>query len=141
MRNLEISAEVFESMLACALRHRPVEACALLGGKDGKVTSFIEMTNADNAEDHFSLVPKEQFAAVKRFREQGIEMLGIWHSHPASPARMSEEDMKLAYTPDTAYMILSLQNENEPVLKAFSVNGGVVDEIRLKIAGNNNEQG
>ena len=136
---MTITQTVYEEMLASALKHKPIEACALLGGKGDAVTYFFEMTNADAAEEHFSLIPEEQFAAVKKFRELGLTMLGIWHSHPASPARMSEEDLRLAYTADAAYVILSLQNEGKPVLKSFNVNEGVSSEMELKVIGCDDE--
>jgi proteasome lid subunit RPN8/RPN11 len=133
MRELKITRAVYDEMLASALKHKPIEACGLLGGKGNDVTLFVGMTNADNAEEHFTFVPEEQFAAIKKFRALDLKMLGIWHSHPASPARMSEEDLKLAYTADVAYVILSLLDASSPNLKAFEVQDGKSCEIELKI--------
>ena len=64
--------------------------------------------------------PKEQLAAVKDMRANGLELLGNWHSHPESPSRPSEEDKRLAYDPTVNYLILSLMEE-EPVLRAFAI--------------------
>ena len=77
--------------------------------------------------------PEEQFAAVKDMRAAGLKMLGIWHSHPASPARMSAEDMHLAYTPDVAYVILSLAEPGKPCARAFIVRDAVAHETPLII--------
>ena len=67
----------------------PIEDCGLLGGTidgDGKtVEKVFYLTNTDHSAEHFSLDPKEQFAAVKELRAQGWQLLGNWHSHPASP--------------------------------------------------------
>jgi proteasome lid subunit RPN8/RPN11 len=60
-------------------------------------------------------------------------MLAVHHSHPASPARPSVEDIRLALTPDVLYTILSLQDADSPVLKAFFVDDGVVKEHPLVI--------
>ena len=137
MEALTIDPKVYADMLRLARQKSPVEACAILGGEDARVSVFIEMTNADNSPEHFSFLPEEQFAAVKQLRAAGEKMLGIWHSHPASPARMSQEDLRLAYTSDVAYVILSLEDESEPVLKAFAVIEGQPREIPLNIGEEN----
>ena len=78
-------------------------------------------------------MPGEQFKVVKTLRAAGQRMLAVHHSHPASPARPSAEDIRLALTPDVLYTILSLQDADSPVLKAFSVDDGVVKEHPLVI--------
>jgi proteasome lid subunit RPN8/RPN11 len=88
------------------------------------------MTNIDHSEEHFSFDPKEQFAAVKYARKNGLKIVGNWHSHPASPSRPSEEDKRLAYDPNILYFILSLAAE-QPVLNAFRIVDGEVKEKYL----------
>jgi proteasome lid subunit RPN8/RPN11 len=70
--------------------------------------------------------PKEQFAVVKDLRAKGLAMLGIYHSHPETPARPSEEDIKLALTPDVSYLIISLVDMDNPVVKSFKISSGNV---------------
>ncbi|MCI6099861.1 MAG: M67 family metallopeptidase [Selenomonas sp.] len=102
----------------------PIEDCGLLGGTmdgDGKtVEKVFYLTNTDASAEHFSLDPKEQFAAVKELRAQGWQLLGNWHSHPATPSRPSEEDKRLAFDSTASYFILSLAG-GEPVLNSFHV--------------------
>lgn len=71
--------------------------------------------------------PKEQFAVVKELRSKGKAMAAIYHSHPETPARPSEEDIRLAHTPDVSYVIISLAGD-EPVLRSFEITEGVVTE-------------
>lgn len=102
----------------------PNESCGLLGGiiEDNKkiVKKLYFLTNIDKSPEHFSMEPKEQFTAVKDMRANKFVMLGNFHSHPSSPARMSEEDKRLAFDTNLSYLILSLA-ENEPVLKSFKI--------------------
>ena len=70
--------------------------------QDDAIEQFYELRNTDAAAEHYNRAPEEQFAAVKDMRAKGIRMLAIWHSHPETPARMSGEDLKLAYTPGVA---------------------------------------
>ena len=90
------------------------------------------MTNADHSSEHFSFIPQEQFAAVKYARNNGLKVLANWHSHPSTPSRPSQEDIRLANDPNILYLILSLA-EAEPVLNAFRIIKGEVEIIKLKI--------
>jgi len=116
-----------------ARRHAPLEACGLLAGRNGRVEQFYPLTNADAAAEHFSMRPEEQFAAIKAMRGLGLRLLAIWHSHPATPARMSEEDLRLAYTPDALYAIFSLAVPPEQALRAFAVEDGRPREVPVRI--------
>ena len=107
-----------------AKREFPYECCGLVAGRieEGKVLieKIYEMTNTDQSSEHFSMDPKEQFAAVKDMRKEGLVLLGNYHSHPYTPSRPSEEDKKLAYDPKALYGIVSLEKE-EPVFNFFHI--------------------
>jgi proteasome lid subunit RPN8/RPN11 len=60
-------------------------------------------------------------------------MLAIYHSHPETPARPSEEDIRLALTPDVVYVILSLLGNNGPVVKGFQIEDGAVTNVPVRI--------
>ena len=123
---LKIPNEIHDSIIAHAREGFPLEVCGILGGRDGLVSAIFRMTNTDASNEHFMMDPKEQFAVVKELRAQGIEMLAIYHSHPESPARPSEEDIRLALTPDVSYVIVSLMVPETPVLKSFRIEQGTV---------------
>ena len=91
------------------------------------------LTNIDHSNEHFSLDPKEQLAAVKDMRANGLVPLGNWHSHPESPSRPSEEDKRLAYDSKASYMILSLMEPENPVLNSFHIEGDVSTKEELVI--------
>ena len=90
------------------------------------------MENIDHSSEHFSFAPKDQFAALRYAREKGLKILANWHSHPASPSRPSQEDLRLANDPTIRYAILSLL-DGEPKLNSFKIlKGEVVDkEVHL----------
>lgn len=134
---IKLSKSDFEKILAHAESELPNEACGLIGGviEDGVkiIKKVYLLTNIDHSNEHFSLDPKEQLAAVKDMRAQGISPLGNWHSHPESPSRPSEEDKRLAYDSKASYMILSLMNKDEPVLNSFKINGSDAEKEELVI--------
>ncbi len=104
----------------------PLEVCGILGGTDTTVSAIYRMTNTDASNEHFMMAPREQFSVVKELRAEGISMLAIYHSHPESPARPSEEDIRLALTPGVSYVIVSLQDPGQPVIRSFRISDGVV---------------
>ena len=128
MKKIQISKEIYASITEHAKKELPNEACGLLAGLEDEdvriVTKVYMLTNIDKSPEHFSLSPKEQLAAVKDMRANGLKLLGNWHSHPESPSRPSAEDIRLAFDKNLSYLILSLMNQNEPVLNSFHVENG-----------------
>lgn len=133
MNALLIPHAIFDALLAQARAAAPLEACALLAGREGRVERCYPMTNADRSADHFTMDPAEQFAAAKAMRAAGLTLLAIHHSHPASPARPSAEDIRLALTPGAVYTIVSLQHPTAPALKGFTIENGVVTETPVQV--------
>lgn len=87
---INITKEAYESILSQAKADAPIESCGYalgVAGEDGTllITENYRLTNIDHAEEHFSLDPKEQFAAIKYARTNKLKVIGNWHSHPASP--------------------------------------------------------
>jgi len=133
MSALVIPGAIYRELLNQAREQAPIEACGILGGPGDRVEVFFPMTNTDHSADHFLMEPAEQFKVIKSLRAAGQRVLAIHHSHPASPARPSAEDIRLALTPDVLYTILSLQGPADPVLRAFAICEGVVTERPLAI--------
>lgn len=129
-----IPQHIIEELIAQAKKDAPHESCGyLLGTAEGEVRENYWMENIDHSSEHFSFAPKDQFAALRYAREQGLKILANWHSHPASPSRPSEEDLRLANDPTIRYAILSLL-DGKPNLNSFKIAGGkVVDkEVHLR---------
>ena len=104
---LIIPEHVKQAIIDHALEITPIESCGYLAGKDGHVSEYYPMTNVDQSPEHFSFDPKEQFKAVKKARSEGLSLVSVVHSHPESPARLSEEDLRLFNDPDPVYIIVS----------------------------------
>lgn len=137
-----IAKRQYEEILNHSLRAVPNEACGLIAGRteenDNKhkyVEKVYLLTNVDNSPEHFSMDPKEQFAAVKDMRSNGWVMLGNFHSHPSSPPRPSEEDKRLAFDSKASYFIISLIDEQNIVLKSFSISKDEVVEEEIIVKG------
>lgn len=122
---LYLKKKDYNIILQHALSGLPNEACGLIAGKVNGDEKYIEkvylLTNIDESNEHFSMDPKEQLTAIKDIRANDLQLLGNFHSHPEAPARPSEEDKRLAYDSKANYLILSLMNKNEYILKAFLI--------------------
>jgi proteasome lid subunit RPN8/RPN11 len=141
---MKIPQNVIDELIAQARKDAPNESCGYLLGTvpllqeglgevtEPLVTENYWMENIDHSPEHFSFAPKDQFAALRYAREKGLKILANWHSHPASPSRPSQEDLRLANDPTIRYAILSLL-DGEPKLNSFKIlNGEVVDkEVHL----------
>ncbi|HEX2395630.1 MAG TPA: M67 family metallopeptidase [Bacteroidales bacterium] len=127
---IRISSGVVNAIISHARQDLPNEACGYLAGKNGFITKCYPMTNVDASAEHFAFDPAQQFYMVKSARQEGLEILGNYHSHPETPARPSHEDIRLAYDPDIIYLIISLADD-QPELNAFRISNGEVNKIEI----------
>lgn len=122
---LYMTKQDYEKILEHCREGLPNEACGLIGGVVEGDKKYIKkvylLTNIDQSNEHFSMDPKEQLAAIKDMRGNGYKLLGNFHSHPESPSRPSEEDKRLAFDSKVNYLILSLMDMDNPVLNAFII--------------------
>lgn len=129
---IAIQAGVFDAIVAYAHAAAPLEACGYCAGSGNVITRWYPLVNVDRSSDHYSMDPREQFAVIRQVREEGLDLIAAWHSHPASPARPSAEDIRLAYDPDIRYIIVSLLDA-APVMKSFLIAGGTVTPEELEV--------
>ena len=129
---LFIRQSIADDMIAHARKEAPNEACGYLAQKDGIVVRYYPMKNADESPEHFSFDPAEQFSVVRSIRDSGLKVAAVFHSHPATPARMSQEDIRLARDPSVGYVIASLADV-KPVVAAFRMRNGTVAKEEIEI--------
>lgn len=122
-----IPQSIIDQLIDQARQDAPNESCGYLLGSDGVVTENYWMENIDHSPEHFSFAPRDQFAALRYARQKGLKILANWHSHPASPSRPSQEDLRLANDPTIRYAILSLHEGIH--LNSFRIeHGEIVDK-------------
>jgi proteasome lid subunit RPN8/RPN11 len=127
-----------EAQLAQILRHirleAPNEACGLLAGAAGRVAQVLPAANiAANPRVEYLMDPHDQLRHFQAIEAQGLELLGIYHSHPSSPAYPSPKDLDMALYPEAVYGIISLVEGEAPVLRAFRIVGGRVSEVACQV--------
>ena len=80
-------------MLAHIEQNAPLEACGLLAGTGSQVEKVILVRNQAQSPIRFVMDPYEQLAAFEWIEAQGLELVGIFHSHPAGPETASVTDI------------------------------------------------
>ena len=132
---MKISESDVKAIFKQGKEESPLEACGYLAGKNGSVIKIVPMRNIDKSEEHFSFDPAEQFKVMRESRNEGLDILGVYHTHPNSPARPSVEDIKLAYDSSVVYVIASLLPGMEEI-KAYKITKGEVNEELLMVEKN-----
>jgi [CysO sulfur-carrier protein]-S-L-cysteine hydrolase len=132
---VRISRRLIDEMVAHAREDLPNECCGMIGGRDGTATSVVRVENAAASPLRYEMEPQGQFDALKAIEGAGEELLGIYHSHTRSAAYPSQTDVNQAVAwPEQVYVIVSLQNEEEPDVKAFLLEDMQIADVDLDLA-------
>ena len=111
-----------------------VECCGLLAGHAGTIKSVFSAKNvAKTPATAYEIAPQELFGLMREIRGAGLELLGIYHSHPAGDNMPSPRDIERAYYPEAAYFILSPRVEAPKSIRAFSIRAGRASELDIRI--------
>ena len=110
MESLRIKRGVVLAMLRQAFDELPNECCGLLSGKRGLIDGIRPCQNQQESPTAFSVAPGELFDFFRSLRQEGMEFLGIYHSHPSGSGTPSLRDADEFYYPGVSYWILSLHN-------------------------------
>jgi proteasome lid subunit RPN8/RPN11 len=128
---LTLTREQVAEMVTHARQEAPNECCGLLFGRDGRVERVFRGTNIDCSPLTYQMAPRE-LLEIPRMEAQGMDLVGIYHSHPASPARPSSTDVARAFYPDAAYIIISLATA-QPDVRAFRITDDQIRDVELRV--------
>jgi proteasome lid subunit RPN8/RPN11 len=130
-RGLVISRRNWQEMLAYVQQQAPLEACGLLAGKDDRVEKVIFVRNQAHSPVRFVMDPYEQLKAFDLIESNGLDLLSIFHSHPAGPEGASATDIaEAAY--EVIHVILS-RKQNGWQAHGFWIEDGKATEVSLQI--------
>ena len=127
------SSSLYEQVVAHCRRDYPKEACGILAGQAGVVAQVYPMTNVEASPIGYSMDPREQLRVERQMRQAGQRMAGIYHSHTASAAYPSSVDVSLAISPDIAYVLVSLKDQDHPDVKSYRIDGKTITEEPVQI--------
>ena len=110
-----------QAIIDHARRDAPNECCGLLLGTGERVEAVYPARNECESPTEFQIDPEDHFAALHEARERGLEVIGFYHSHPASAAVPSSRDLADASYPDAYYVIASVADDE---VKAYRLSNG-----------------
>ena len=128
---IRVRAEILEEMLREARREPGIECCGLLAGRDAVITTIFPARNALGSATVYEIEPRELFRSFRRMREEGLQHLGQYHSHPAGENVPSPRDIEQAYYPDQPYFILLPRTGAVNPIRAFFIDRGSVRELDI----------
>lgn len=109
----------------------PLEACGLLAGKDSRVESVLEIRNQAQSPARFVMDPIGQLKAFDWIESREMDLLAIYHSHPAGPETLSATDIAEAAYP--VVNILWSRAHGEWQARGFRIENGQVTEVILRV--------
>ncbi len=127
---VRISQAQWDELVAHAREEAPNECCGYLSARDGVVQQVVRSENLRHSPYGYELDSRSLLAA-NELDDEGAQV-GIYHSHPRSPAEPSQTDINLAHYPHWSYLIVSLANGKADV-RAWKIGEGRVEEQELVI--------
>ncbi len=131
MRTLIITTEHWQAMQRHVASESPLEACGLLGGKNSQVKSLHQIRNQLQSPVRFVMDPKEQLDAFEWIESHEMDLLAIYHSHPAGPETASVTDMAEAAYP-VVNIIWSCMDGTWGA-RGFWIENGQVSDVTLRV--------
>lgn len=143
VNDLVLSADLRQRIEREGVSAYPNECCGMLFGRDvkanGKIRRIVDRLepgrNAfDAAEQYhrFSIDPAQQLLAEKQAEQDGLTLLGYYHSHPDHPARPSEYDRAHAW-PFYSYAIVAIENRKPAAMTSWVLNDATEQFAEQKI--------
>ncbi|MDE0089834.1 MAG: M67 family metallopeptidase [Thaumarchaeota archaeon] len=134
-REISISKKHMAELAEHAERAGALESCALLLGAKGAVRDVFFADNVDpRPEQFFSMAPDQLLGAYRAAEKRGLEVIGIFHSHPASGAAPSDTDMRFMRTNPVVWVIYSGQTKEFRAHVTPEGGGGGTETVAVIVA-------
>lgn len=141
---LAISRAHLYELFAHAMAEDPAECCGLLAGRDGRVERVYRLRNAEEEptrRTRYTIHARDQLRAMREMDDEGLTLVGIFHSHPRTQSYPSATDLARSRLPGTTeplfpgicYLIVSLQDPARPYVRAFRIDGPEIVEEEFAV--------
>ncbi|OGA47720.1 MAG: hypothetical protein A3G25_16850 [Betaproteobacteria bacterium RIFCSPLOWO2_12_FULL_63_13] len=137
MRTLVLARNLGERLGGYARRAYPQEACGVLLGKsagDDRIVISVHQArnlNAERPRDRYELDPGDFLAADEEARKTGLDIVGIWHTHPDHPAQPSSTDRAAAW-PGWSYVIVSVSCDGVGDVRSWCLSDDRFEEEAIR---------
>jgi len=141
--SLRLPRDMVDEMVQHAIDDLPNECCGIITGKDGVAAAFYRTRNVEASPFRYSIDPRDILRVEREMDDAGLQVLVIYHSHVASDAYPSPTDVRLAQWPGTDppmdlypgayYVLVSLKDRDNLVVRAYTITQGEVEEVALEV--------
>ena len=121
-----------DEMIAHAREEAPNECCGIIAGEDGRATKLFRARNAEASPYRYSVDNRDLIRIFNECADNGWDFFAIYHSHTASEAYPSPTDVRLAAWPEAYYILVSLEDAESPVVRAFRIRDGEITEEKIQ---------
>ncbi len=138
MHQLTVPKRLAQEMIEHAREDAPNECCGILAGASSAVQHVYRARNIDRSPVKYTIDPQDMARIFSDADKAGQEILAFYHSHTFSEAYPSVTDVKLAPPSDLfdyQYVIVSLADSANPVVRSFRIEGKQVVEVKVTIEG------
>jgi proteasome lid subunit RPN8/RPN11/molybdopterin converting factor small subunit len=132
IERFELSRAHRDEMVAHAVDEAPNECCGVVMGRDGDEPYVRRLVNADASPFSYT-VSSEDLLDIFRKTEAGERLIAIYHSHTHTQAYPSQTDVRMAFYPESVYVIVSLQERASPSVRAFRIVEREIVELEVAL--------
>ena len=124
--SLTISPTLLDEIREYGRASYPHECCGLLLGNSNHTTKAatalrpVLNRRQDTPQNRYLIAPEDWLAAERETRKLGLDIIGVYHSHPDHPARPSEFDREHAF-PFYSYIIVSVASGEAAELTSWTL--------------------
>lgn len=131
---LAVSRAAYAALIAEAYDRYPEEACGLLIGRPGanSVVRFVPCENVTHSAKVYSIAPKALLRAEREAEDDGLEVIGVMHSHTHTEPYPSPTDVAQAPDPTWHYVIVSLKRD-APEARSYRLVDGAISEEAVAV--------
>jgi proteasome lid subunit RPN8/RPN11 len=132
LKRLRLTSQQLEIMRAHVDSCLPLEGCGLLAGAGNTVQEVLPVGNGAHSPVRFRMDPVEQLRAFGWIESNGLDLLGIFHSHPAGPDVPSPTDIA-----ESAYTVVQLiwsYAQGVWKVRGFWIENGRLSDVKLDAA-------
>lgn len=130
---MKLPRSYVDEIIGHAREDAPNECCGIIAGNDGLAKELYRAINAEASPYRYNVDPKDLLRIYRDLDDHDWDVLAIYHSHTHTEARPSPTDVRLAAWPEAYYLIVSLQDDAKPDLRAFRITDGEVTEEAIEV--------
>ncbi len=134
---LQLTQLVYNTMRVHGEETYPHECCGVLLGHTSTDGNTVESavragnTRTDSAHNRYHIAPGELIRIQREARENDLDIVGFYHSHPDHPARWSETDFAEAHWLGCSYVITAIEKGRAAQTNSFRLEGTTEDDKRF----------